>query len=65
MKATLNVEGMHCGGCAKKVEASVKGLGAAGEVDLKSKSIAVEYDENRISLNDIKEAIQKTGYSVK
>lgn len=64
MKANLIVEGMHCGGCAKKVETSVKSVGASGEVDLASKSIAVEFDENKVKLDEIKEAINKTGYNV-
>ncbi|MDN4067617.1 cation transporter [Paenibacillus vini] len=65
MKANLIVEGMSCGGCAKKVETSVNNVGAECEVNLASKSVAVEFDENKVTLDGIKEAINKTGYKVK
>lgn len=64
MKANLIVEGMHCGGCAKKVETSVENVGASCEVDLATQSVAIEFDDNKFSLDEIKEAINKTGYKV-
>lgn len=64
MKEKLTVEGMHCGGCAKKVETSVESVGALGEVDLASKTVVVKFDENKVTLGEIKEAINKTGYKV-
>lgn len=62
--ATLNVEGMSCGHCVSAVEKAVSGVGAAAKVDLSSKTVAVEYDENKVSLNTIKEAIEDQGYDV-
>lgn len=61
---TLNVEGMSCGHCVSSVEKAVSGLGAAAKVDLPAKTVAVEYDENKISLTAIKEAIEEQGYDV-
>ncbi|MNR43516.1 Copper chaperone CopZ [compost metagenome] len=61
---TLTVEGMSCGHCVSSVEKAVGGLGAAAKVDLQSKKVAVEYDESKVSLNDIKAAIEDQGYDV-
>ncbi|MEO3946488.1 cation transporter [Gorillibacterium sp. CAU 1737] len=64
MITKLTVEGMNCGGCAKKVEESVKKAGAAGEVNLKEKSITVEFDETKVSLDAVKDSIASIGYHV-
>jgi copper chaperone len=61
---TLNVEGMSCGHCVSSVEKAVSSLGAAAKVDLPSKTVSVEYDENKVSLDAIKEAIVDQGYDV-
>lgn len=64
MNVKLNVEGMSCGGCAKKVEGALKNVGAEGKVDLAAKSVTVGYDENKVSLDEIKDAIVNVGYTV-
>ncbi|WP_276352121.1 copper ion binding protein [Cohnella caldifontis] len=61
---TLNVRGMSCGHCVNSVEGAVKKQGAAAKVDLASGSVTVEYDESRVSLQAIKEAIEEQGYDV-
>ncbi|MBO9606818.1 MAG: heavy-metal-associated domain-containing protein [Paenibacillaceae bacterium] len=61
---TLHVEGMSCGHCVHSVEGAVKEAGASGKVDLAGKSVAVEYDEAKVKLEAIKEAIEEQGYSV-
>jgi copper chaperone len=61
---TLKVEGMSCGHCVNSVEGAVKKLGATGKVDLSGGSVTVDYDESKISLDAIKEAIEDQGYDV-
>lgn len=61
---TLNVEGMSCGHCVNSVEGAVKKLGATGKVDLSGGSVTVDFDESKISLDAIKEAIEEQGYDV-
>lgn len=61
---TLNVEGMSCGHCASSVEKAVSNLGATAKVDLSAKKVSVEYDENKVSVGAIKEAIEDQGYDV-
>lgn len=60
----LTVEGMSCGHCVNAIEGALKKLGAVGTVDLTSKSVLVSYDESKLSLNTIKEAIEDQGYDV-
>ncbi|MFE4712879.1 MULTISPECIES: copper chaperone CopZ [unclassified Paenibacillus] len=62
--AVLNVEGMSCGHCVNSVEKAVSSLGASAKVDLPAKTVAVEFDENKVSLSAIKEAIEDQGYDV-
>ncbi|OMF89740.1 copper ion binding protein [Paenibacillus sp. FSL R7-0337] len=61
---TLKVEGMSCGHCVSAVEKAVSGVGAAAKVDLPAKTVAVEFDENAVSLDKIKAAIEDQGYDV-
>lgn len=61
----LKVEGMSCGHCVSAVEGAVKELGAEGKADLANKTVAVHYDESRVTLEAIKEAIEDQGYDVK
>jgi copper chaperone len=63
---TLNVEGMSCGHCVAAVEGSLKKeLGIVAKVDLASKTVSLEYDENKVSLDNIKDVIEDQGYDVK
>jgi copper chaperone len=61
----LQVEGMSCGHCVNSVEGALKNLGTAAKVDLASKSVSVDFDENKVTLTAIKEAIEDQGYDVK
>jgi copper chaperone len=61
---TLQVEGMSCGHCVNSVEGAVKNLGASAKVDLTNKSVSIDYDDAKVSLAAIKEAIEEQGYDV-
>ncbi|WMT41338.1 copper chaperone CopZ [Paenibacillus sp. D2_2] len=60
----LNVKGMSCGHCVNSVEGALKEIGAQGKVDLKKGTVAVEFDDSKLSLDNIKEAIEDQGYDV-
>lgn len=64
MQAELNVEGMNCNHCVQKVDGALKKVGVECKVDLATKYVAVAYDENKVSLNEIKDAIKNVGYTV-
>ncbi|TDF97203.1 copper ion binding protein [Paenibacillus piri] len=60
----LQVKGMSCAHCVNSVEKAVKGLGASGSVDLAGGKVTVDYDEHKLTLEAIKEAIEGQGYDV-
>ncbi|OAB45348.1 copper ion binding protein [Paenibacillus glacialis] len=63
-QVTLNVEGMSCSHCLNAVEGAVKDAGATGKVDLATKKVTVEFDENKLNVETIKKAIEDQGYDV-
>lgn len=63
-KVTLKVEGMSCGHCVSSVENALKQVGAKGSVDLANGMVTIEYDENKVSLEKLKQAIEDQGYDV-
>ncbi|MGF7029920.1 copper chaperone [Paenibacillus mucilaginosus] len=60
----LKVEGMSCDHCVRAIEGALKEVGATGKVDLASGSVSVQYDEGKLKLEQIKEAIEDQGYDV-
>jgi len=64
-KATVKVYGMGCQGCANGVAASLKRLKGveSAEVSVKDARAVVAYDDQQVTLAEIKEQIEKSGYS--
>lgn len=64
---TLTVEGMSCGHCVKAVETGVNELNGIENVtvNLEDAKVAVSYDDEKVSVDEIKEAIEEQGYDVK
>lgn len=62
----LIVEGMSCNHCKQAVETAVKKLtGMMGaEVDLAAKTLTVEFDNEKISAEEIRHAVEETGFEV-
>jgi copper chaperone len=65
-RSVLNVEGMSCSHCKMTVEKAAGSLpGVAGaQVSLQAGSLTVEYDEKKVNLAKIKEAVREAGYEV-
>ncbi|MDO6449406.1 MULTISPECIES: copper chaperone CopZ [Oceanobacillus] len=63
---SLDVKGMTCGHCKMSVEGALNKLDGvtAAEVDLGSGKVEVTYDETKISLDNMKEAVEDQGYDV-
>ena len=61
---TLKVEGMSCNHCVNSIEGAMKTIGATAKVDLAGKSVAVQFDESKLSLDTVKAAIEDQGYDV-
>lgn len=65
MKVTLQIDGMHCAGCANAVDKQlehIEGVKSA-TVNLATESAIVEY-KGEISLDDFAEAVSKAGYTL-
>lgn len=62
----LNVEGMHCEGCSKRLENVLNELEGveSANVSLEEKTADVNYNEEEITLEEIKEAIIDAGFEV-
>ncbi|KAF4324932.1 MULTISPECIES: cation transporter [Paenibacillus] len=60
----LNVNGMSCVHCVNSIEGALKSLGVQGNVNLENGTVTVVYDENKVTLETIKEAIEEQGYEV-
>lgn len=61
---SLNIIGMTCAACAKASERAVKKLDGVLEVSVNfaTEKMHVEYDESKLDLERIKEAVKKAGY---
>jgi len=66
MKLTLNAPDMSCNHCKMTIENAVKELSGIKSVnaDPNSKKVTVDFDENQVSLDDIKSVIMDAGYEV-
>ena len=65
MEVNIGVYGMTCGHCQKRVAdaiSSLEGVGAV-EVNLEAELATVSFNPQKVSMDDIKEAIRKAGYS--
>ncbi|MFC2947051.1 copper chaperone CopZ [Virgibacillus sediminis] len=66
METTLNVKGMTCGHCKMSVEGALKNLEGvnSAEVDLGSGKVKVAYEEGKVTVEDMREAVEDQGYDV-
>lgn len=66
MQRTFRVEGMSCTACAASVESillSLKGV-AAARVNLNEATVWIDYKPDQVTLAEMKEALEKVGYSL-
>ena len=67
-KATIQLETLTCPSCMQKIQNGVKSLDGVDKKSLKvlfnSSKVRVEYDDEKISIKDIENAIDKLGYEV-
>ncbi|UJL47128.1 copper chaperone CopZ [Virgibacillus sp. NKC19-16] len=63
---TLDVQGMTCGHCKMSVEGALNELDgvSAAEVNLKSGKVDVTFDESKVNVETLKEAVEDQGYDV-
>ena len=67
-KATIQLETLTCPSCMQKIENGVKSLDGVSKESLKvlfnSSKVRVEFDDEKVSIKDIEDAIDKLGYEV-
>ncbi|AUX62410.1 copper ion binding protein [Simonsiella muelleri] len=63
---TLNIDGMTCGGCVKSVTRILSELDGVShaEVNLEHKSAVVNFDESKVKINQLVDAVEDGGYDV-
>jgi len=64
MEKSLKIEGMTCAACAKSVERASKKLSGVTEasVDYATEKLNIDFDETKVYVSDIQNAIEKAGY---
>jgi len=65
-KVTMQVNGMHCGGCANKIKKSIEELGVEQqtEVDVATGSVKIQFDGTKATVADLKSKIAAVGFQV-
>ena len=63
-KIILEIEGMHCEGCSSRLTRVLNALDGVKEtkVSLEEKKANIEYDENIVNIEEIKQSIEDTGF---
>lgn len=66
MALTLHVQGMTCGHCKAAVTNTLQQLDGVRRVDvhLEQGTVDVEYDEAKVTVDQLKAAIEDQGYDV-
>ncbi|ATO36023.1 MULTISPECIES: copper chaperone CopZ [Geobacillus] len=66
MTLTLHVQGMTCGHCKAAVTNTLQQLDGVRRVDvhLEQGTVDVEYDEAKVTVDQLKAAIEDQGYDV-
>ena len=60
---TLNIEGMHCGGCVKSVTQVLTELAGVQSADVQLEGKAnITFDENRVNVAQLIEVIEDAGF---
>lgn len=67
MKKSLKIEGMTCSACANRIERFVRKLDGINEanVNFAVETLNVDFDENKVTCEDIENTVVKCGYKVK
>ena len=66
MKINLKIEGMHCQSCAVLLKDALQDLGVKNSrIDSKKGTAEIEFDERKISPDNIRKIIEKEGYKAR
>lgn len=65
-KRTMRVEGMTCAACANRVDKAVNALDGVKDVSVNvaSDKLSLSFDQDKVSLRDIKQSVSDAGYKL-
>jgi copper chaperone CopZ len=65
IKKRLSIQGMHCVNCAMLIDGAIEDLPGvkSANTNYARQVVDIEYDENRVSEDELVTAIKATGYS--
>ncbi|SHM39522.1 copper chaperone CopZ [Gracilibacillus kekensis] len=63
---TLEVQGMTCGHCKASVEGALNDLSGVSqvEVNLDNGKVDITYDDTKVTIKEMQEAVEEQGYEV-
>ena len=61
MKTTIKINGMHCHSCEMLIGDALEDIGVKNSVDSKKGLAVVEFDESKVTIDQIKKVIQDEG----
>ena len=63
-KVAYQVEGMTCSGCERTVQKVITNLDGVkdAKADLKTSTVSVEYDPEKVNIDQIKSVVNNVGY---
>lgn len=65
-EVTLPIEGMTCAACSTRIEKVLNKMdGVDAKVNLTTEKASIQYDSDKVSIEDISQRIDKLGYKVK
>lgn len=66
LQATIQIEGMTCGGCVNSVTNALKQVQGVNNVNvsLADKQAVIDFDDSQTTIDTLKEAIEDAGYDV-
>lgn len=63
VKKKLKIAGMHCNSCVMNIEFDLEDLGVkSAKASLTKQECEVEFDEEKLELDQVIKQIEKTGY---
>lgn len=61
----LTIDGMHCGGCVKRVTLALQRVEGVETVNVEVGSASVNYDEGKAKQQEIVDAIDRIGFTAR
>ena len=62
---TLSIEGMHCGGCVRRVTTALEGVKGVELGSVEVGSAQMTFDPNRVTVGEIAAAVDRIGFSAR